>query len=252
MIESVKTKIKEQCWCNTPISQNQINTNMKTLKILLLLAFTSFTIALAGCNNQANKSSDELNGKDSCLTKKNFDLVKNFITQNGVQIKLYKAGIMADTSTMSKQLFFNGKTIVLIDYKNYNHIIVIDKFNEDKIPAYFVSNESDPCPISAYYSYLETEESIKTRTDNWNKIVAGIHKAKPDTIFVDRENALKIAQRDAQISYRDLSIYTIKVELNKGNWLIDYNLSDPQMVGGGPHYIICSKSGNILTRRYEQ
>lgn len=228
------------------------NTQMKTLKNVLLLVVTSFTIALAGCNNQPSKSSSDAHAKDSCLTKKNFDLVKNFITQNGVQIKLYKAGIMADTTLMAKQLYFNGKTLALIDYKNYNHIIVIDKFDEVKIPVYFVSNESDPCPISAYYSRLDTDESIKTRSDGWNMIVAGIQKAKPDTIFVDRENALKIAQTDAQKAYRDLSIYTIEAKLNKGNWFVDYNLSDPQMVGGGPHYIICSRSGNILTRRYEQ
>gem|GEM_PF-5706387 len=218
----------------------------------MLLAFTSITIVLAGCNNQTTTSSNEANGEDSCLTKKNFDLVKNYITQNGVQIKLYRAGIMADTGIMSKQLFFNGKTIALIDYKNYNHIIVIDKFDEEKNPVYFISDESDPCPISAYYSRLDTDESIKTRTDDWHKMVEGIQKTKPDTIFVDRENALKIAQKDAQKAYRDLSVYTIKAKLNRGNWFVDYDLSDPLMVGGGPHYIICSRSGCILMRRFEQ
>ncbi len=225
---------------------------MKTLKTLFLLAFTSLIIALAGCNNQTTTSSNDANAKDSCLTKKNFDLVKNYIIQNGVQIKLYKAGIMADTTTLSKQLFFNGKTIALIDYKNYNHIIVIDKFDEEKNPVYYVSNESNPCPISDYYSRLDTNENIKTRIDDWNMIVTGIQKAKGDTIFVNRESALKIAQTDAQKAYRDLSIYTIEAKLNKGNWFVDYNLSDPHMVGGGPHYIICSRSGCIMMRRFEQ
>jgi len=69
---------------------------------------------------------------------------------------------------------------------------------------------------------------------------------------IDKEAALKIAKEDAQTAYRDLSIYDVEVRYIAGNWQVDYNLSNPQMLGGGPHYIICGKTGSILKRRYEQ
>jgi hypothetical protein len=195
---------------------------------------------------------EKLNNIDSCLTNENFDLVKNFIIRNGIQLKLYKSGIIADTTTLSKQMFLNGRTIALIDYQNYQHIIVIDKFNQDKIPVYFVSNLNEPCQISAYYSRIDTGESIKIRKYDWYKLTIEIKNVKSTTSLVDRKTALKIAQKDAQSAYSDLSVYTVKAKLKVGCWYVDYYLSDPSINGGGPHYIICGKSGNIMTRRYEQ
>ena len=70
--------------------------------------------------------------------------------------------------------------------------------------------------------------------------------------FIEKETALKIAKEDAQAVYRNLSIYDVKAVFLESNWQVDYNLTNPQMLGGGPHYIICGTTGNILKRRYEQ
>lgn len=66
------------------------------------------------------------------------------------------------------------------------------------------------------------------------------------------ERALGIAQADAAQAYRDLSLYRIRLELDSDGWHIDYELKDPHLKGGGPHYIIDRFTGAILTRRYEQ
>jgi len=69
---------------------------------------------------------------------------------------------------------------------------------------------------------------------------------------VDQEEALKIANDDARKQYRDLSVYDVKIELDDGNWKIDYELKDKHSQGGGPHYLISSETGKIVSRRYEQ
>lgn len=69
---------------------------------------------------------------------------------------------------------------------------------------------------------------------------------------ISREKALEIAREDAQRVYRDLSIYTVSAQLEAGEWHVDYDLNNPKMVGGGPHYVISAKNGKILSRRFEQ
>ncbi len=228
---------------------------MKRLKQCMIFTLICLPLTLCKCTNKLANSTNfvEVNNNEECLTIDNFDSVKNFILKNGIQTKLYKAGLIADTNTLSNQIFFENKTLALIDFQNYNHIIIIDKFDEDKIPAYFVSNENNPCQISAYYSVLETNKSILARKENWCKIILGIKNYSiKNNFLISKEAALIIAQKDAQKDYRDLAIYNIKAELKDMNWCVDYNLSNPQMIGGGPHYIICGKSGNILMRKYEQ
>jgi hypothetical protein len=66
------------------------------------------------------------------------------------------------------------------------------------------------------------------------------------------DQALAIAQADAARAYRDLSPYRIQLSLEDDGWHIDYNLKDPRLKGGGPHYIIDAHSGAILSKRYEQ
>lgn len=70
------------------------------------------------------------------------------------------------------------------------------------------------------------------------------------TISGDR--ALAIAQVDAANVYRDLSVYRIQLALESDGWHIDYQLKDPRLKGGGPHYIIDAISGAITSKRYEQ
>jgi hypothetical protein len=70
------------------------------------------------------------------------------------------------------------------------------------------------------------------------------------TLAADR--ALAIAQADAAQAYRDLSGYCIRLGLEEDGWHIDYDLKDPRLKGGGPHYVIDRFSGAIIFKRYEQ
>jgi hypothetical protein len=66
------------------------------------------------------------------------------------------------------------------------------------------------------------------------------------------DQALAIAQADAARTYGDLSPYCIRLALEPDGWHIDYELKDPQLKGGGPHYVIDAVTGAIAWRRYEQ
>ena len=66
------------------------------------------------------------------------------------------------------------------------------------------------------------------------------------------DQALAVAQADAARVYRDLSPYRIQLSLEDDGWHVDYNLKDPRLKGGGPHYIIDAHTGAIVSKRYEQ
>lgn len=74
--------------------------------------------------------------------------------------------------------------------------------------------------------------------------------AGPAPIAGDR--ALAVAQADAAAAYRDLSGYRIQLALEADGWHVDYELKDPRLKGGGPHYVIDARTGAILSKRYEQ
>jgi hypothetical protein len=63
---------------------------------------------------------------------------------------------------------------------------------------------------------------------------------------------LRIAERDAETVYRDLSGFKITLTPALDGWQVDYELNDPLSAGGGPHYVIDPHSGDIISRRYEQ
>jgi hypothetical protein len=69
---------------------------------------------------------------------------------------------------------------------------------------------------------------------------------------IDREAALAIAADDARAVYGDLDPYDVKIAFADGTWRVDYELRDPGVQGGGPHYVISAASGEILDRLYEQ
>ena len=66
------------------------------------------------------------------------------------------------------------------------------------------------------------------------------------------DQALAIAQADAARSYGDLSPFSIRLALEPDGWHIDYDLKDPRLKGGGPHYVIDAATGSITSRRYDQ
>ncbi|HMC89222.1 MAG TPA: hypothetical protein VKI17_06725 [Gemmataceae bacterium] len=44
----------------------------------------------------------------------------------------------------------------------------------------------------------------------------------------------------------------ITIARQADGWHIDYELLDPTREGGGPHYVIDARTGQILAKRYEQ
>jgi len=66
------------------------------------------------------------------------------------------------------------------------------------------------------------------------------------------DQVLAIAQADATRVYRDLSAYRIQLVLEGDGWHIGYELKDPRLKGGGPHYVIDAHTGTIVSKRYEQ
>jgi hypothetical protein len=71
-------------------------------------------------------------------------------------------------------------------------------------------------------------------------------------INIAGDKALSIAQADAARAYRDLSEFRIQLVLEDDGWHVDYELKDPRLKGGGPHYVIDPSTGVIVSKRYEQ
>jgi hypothetical protein len=69
---------------------------------------------------------------------------------------------------------------------------------------------------------------------------------------VSPDQALATAHRDALKAYRDLSPFKMVIFLQDDGWHIDYDLVNPKMTGGGPHYIINAETCEIVSKRYEQ
>lgn len=63
---------------------------------------------------------------------------------------------------------------------------------------------------------------------------------------------LRIVRLDADKAYRDLSGYHILLEEHSDGWHVDYQLMNPNLNGGGPHYVIDPATGAIHSKRYEQ
>jgi hypothetical protein len=66
------------------------------------------------------------------------------------------------------------------------------------------------------------------------------------------DQILKVARVDAEKAYRDLSPYRIQLVQEADGWHVDFELKDPRLNGGGPHYVIDAASGAILWKRYDQ
>jgi hypothetical protein len=77
-------------------------------------------------------------------------------------------------------------------------------------------------------------------------------RATPTLKPLTKEEILEIAAKDALKAYRDISIYKVTALESMGVWNVDYELKNPNLNGGGPHYRIHYLSGEILEKRYEQ
>jgi len=69
---------------------------------------------------------------------------------------------------------------------------------------------------------------------------------------LSREDALREAKDDASRVYKDLSQYRVEATLQEDGWHVDYVLRDDLLDGGGAHYLIDDRTGQILRKKYEQ
>jgi hypothetical protein len=66
------------------------------------------------------------------------------------------------------------------------------------------------------------------------------------------DEVLRIARLDAEKAYHDVSRFRIMLEKQPDGWHVDYELMNPNLNGGGPHYVIDPATGAIHSKRYEQ
>jgi hypothetical protein len=66
------------------------------------------------------------------------------------------------------------------------------------------------------------------------------------------DEILRIARQDAEGAYPDLRDFRITLMFQPDGWHVDYDLVEPLVAGGGPHYVIDGWTGAILSKRYEQ
>ncbi|HEY1190908.1 MAG TPA: hypothetical protein VGE74_24970 [Gemmata sp.] len=66
------------------------------------------------------------------------------------------------------------------------------------------------------------------------------------------DEALRIARADAEMVYRGLNQYRIEIALEADGWHVNYDLKDPSLNGGGPHYVIDAVTGDIVSKKYYQ
>jgi hypothetical protein len=69
---------------------------------------------------------------------------------------------------------------------------------------------------------------------------------------INRAEALRIAEQDAKHAYRDLTLFRVEANEEADGWHVDYVLRNPNLDGGGPHYVIDRRDGHIISKRYEQ
>ena len=69
---------------------------------------------------------------------------------------------------------------------------------------------------------------------------------------ISSDMALQVARLDAEPVYKDLSGFRIPITLESDGWHIEYYLKNPNLSGGGPHYVIDASNGTILSKKYYQ
>src|SRR5207245_3818491 len=76
--------------------------------------------------------------------------------------------------------------------------------------------------------------------------------APPSRTAISSHEALRIARLDAEEAYGHLADFRIEILLERDGWHINYWLKDPNLNGGGPHYVIESNTGAIVSKKYFQ
>jgi len=66
------------------------------------------------------------------------------------------------------------------------------------------------------------------------------------------DQILRVANEDAVRMYGDISMFRITLRRSTDGWHVDYEPLDPEVQGGGPHYLIDEAEGAIISKHYYQ
>ena len=69
---------------------------------------------------------------------------------------------------------------------------------------------------------------------------------------ISSHQALAIAEADGIQAYKDLTGYRIELRLEPDGWHVAYYINRPRVAGGGPHYVIDARTGEIVSKKYYQ
>ncbi len=69
---------------------------------------------------------------------------------------------------------------------------------------------------------------------------------------ISGDQALSVAQSDAERVYGDVSRFRVQISLEPDGWHIEYQIKNPLTKGGAPTYVIDAASGEIISKRYYQ
>ncbi|MCI0702969.1 MAG: PepSY domain-containing protein [Planctomycetia bacterium] len=70
---------------------------------------------------------------------------------------------------------------------------------------------------------------------------------------ISPQQAIAIAEEDALPVYgAALHKMVLRAALYDDGWHINYDLKEPNLQGGGPHYVIDATTGAIVTKHYYQ
>jgi hypothetical protein len=76
--------------------------------------------------------------------------------------------------------------------------------------------------------------------------------SEPQQRRLTSDEVLRIANEDAMNAYQDVSDFQISMRLRADGWHVEYAPSDPDVHGGGPHYVIDPVEGTIKSKKYYQ
>jgi hypothetical protein len=112
--------------------------------------------------------------------------------------------------------------------------------------------------IGYYHAKVRVYGTLMTGEEGYGHLGMAKYQIAADKIEllekllnITQEQAMQIARTDAINAYKDLSPYDVMASLENDGWHVDYELKNP-MPGGGPHYIINSETGKIISKRYDQ
>jgi hypothetical protein len=68
---------------------------------------------------------------------------------------------------------------------------------------------------------------------------------------IPSHEALRIANEDARAKYRELEDLRVEMSLHSDGWHVEFWPRE-LIHGGGPHYVIDSGDGRIISKKYYQ